>query len=106
MEENINTDLPQYIDLQVPSGYVRTVLSGRNVLIIRRNSTFQAFDLQCPEQDCSTPMTFDGLKLQCPCDNSEYNSLNGSALTEGFSCFAKEYLVEPLQGPILRISNF
>jgi len=106
MNETIDIDLPQYLDLQVPSGHVSTTLSGRRVIIIRRSSTFQAFDLKCPEQDCSTPMSFDGLKMKCPCDNSEYNSLNGSALTEGFSCFAKEYLVEPLNGSILRISNF
>ncbi len=104
----VNLDLPEFINLQVIGGHTSTVISNRNILIIRRSSNFQAFDLQCPEQNCSTPMSFDGLKLICRCNNNqhEYNSLNGSPLTSGTTCFAKEYRVENLNGSILRITNF
>lgn len=106
INETVNLDLPEFIDLQVPGGFASTRLGGRNILLIRRNSNFQAFDLQCPEDSCSSPMSFDGLKLICSCNQEEYNSLNGAPLTSGASCFAKEYSVENLNGSILRISNF
>ena len=106
INEVINLDLPQFIDLRVPGGHASARIGGRDILIIRRNSNFQAFDLQCPEQDCTSSMTFDGLRLTCPCNQAAYNSLDGSPLTEGFVCPAKEYLVENINGAILRITDF
>jgi len=106
MNETVNLDLPQFIDLQVTGGYKITNLGNRDVVLIRRTSNFQCFDLQCPEQNCNIRMNFDGLKLICTCNQHEYNSLNGSPLTEGLSCFAKEYRAENLNGSILKITNF
>ena len=52
-------------------------------------------------------------EIKYPIDNiafvmndSEFNILNGAPLTEGVNCFANEYLVENLNGSLLRITNF
>lgn len=84
----------EYNDLQVyPSYVIKNNLQGRNVLIIRQKANlFKVFDLQCPEKDCTSSMTFDGLKLKCPCTKKQYNSLNGSPIN-GKGCFALEYNV-------------
>ncbi|CAL2103522.1 Rieske domain-containing protein [Tenacibaculum sp. 190130A14a] len=104
LNEVINLSNPEFIDLQVPNGSAITRIGGRTVLVIRRNSHYQAFDLECPEKNCGSPMTYDGLKLKCPCDNKEYNSLNGSPLNnEG--CFALEYNVLQINSSSLQISR-
>lgn len=107
VDETINLDLPQFIDLRVPGGWVSTRLTNRNVVIINRSSGFKAFDLQCPEEHCSSSMNYDGLKLICTCNQEEYNPLSGGApLTEGVECFAKEYLTQTINSSTIRISNF
>jgi len=104
MNETINLSNPQFIDIQVPGGYTYVSLGGRNLLIIRRtDSSFKAYDRQCPERDCSSSMTFDGLKLICPCSDKEYNSLNGSPL-DGEGCFALEYTTILVGDSTLQIS--
>ena len=80
VNETVNLDLPQFIDLQVPGGWAYTT-GGQQGLIIYK---------------ATNPL----------CDDSEFNILNGAPLTQGISCFANEYLVENLNGSILRITNF
>jgi len=63
----------------------------------------------CPGQtisSCSQMIVDSNLRILCQCDDSEFNILNGAPLTEGTSCFANEYLVENLNGSLLRITNF
>ena len=100
----INLSNPEFINLLVPSGFAITTLSGRNILLINNTSTYKAYDLECPENDCSSDMTFDGLKLICPCSEKEYNSLNGSPI-DGDGCFALEYNVTQTSTSTLQISN-
>jgi len=109
--ETINLDLPEFIDLQVPGGWAYANGGVKGIIIFNLNGTqFKAFDRLCPEQNpsssCSQMIVDDNLRMVCPCDDSEFNYLNGAPLTEGISCFANEYLVENLNGSILRISNF
>lgn len=104
LNEVINLNNPEFINLQVPNGSAITSIGGRTVLVIRRNSHYQAFDLQCPQKNCGSPMTYDGLKLKCACDNKEYNSLNGSPL-DGEGCFVLEYNVLQINSASLQISR-
>ncbi|WP_299617225.1 Rieske 2Fe-2S domain-containing protein [uncultured Tenacibaculum sp.] len=105
LNETVNLSNPQFIDIQVPGGHTVANIGGRNLIIIRRNnSDFKAFDLQCPDGNCTSPMTFDGLKLVCPCNNKEYNSLNGSPI-DGEGCFALEYNVIQIGNTALQISR-
>ncbi len=101
--ELIYLNNPEFLKLTVPGGNVISSLSGRVVLIIRKSSSYKAFDLQCPEKDCDEPMIFDGLKLICSCSKKEYNSLNGSPI-DGKGCFALEYNTQ-INGNTLIISR-
>ena len=102
----IDLDNAEFVDLQVPGSDVIFSRAGRNILIIRRTTTnYKAFDLECPERNCSTPMTFDdGLKMECSCHNKEYNSLNGSPI-DGEGCLAMEYIVTNIGNNALQITR-
>ncbi|MCH2034627.1 MAG: hypothetical protein MK202_14040 [Tenacibaculum sp.] len=105
LNETINLSNPQFIDIQVPGGHTIINLGGRRVLIIRRTtSSFKAYDMECPEGDCTSAMTFDGLKMICPCSQKEYNSLNGSPI-DGQGCFALEYTALQISSTALQISR-
>ncbi|SDS42467.1 hypothetical protein SAMN05216503_3020 [Polaribacter sp. KT25b] len=100
----INLNNPQFLNLQVPLGYASATIDGRDLLIIKSTSSYKAYDLECPEADCSDKMTFDGLKLICPCSKKEYNSLNGSPI-DGEGCFALEYNVMQTNNSTLQITR-
>lgn len=107
--ETVNLNLPQYIDLQVPSGWAYTSGAIQGIIIQNTgigNPSFKAFERACPNYDCSIPMVFDGsLKLKCSCDNSEYSIYDGSPQTSGNRHFAREYRVVK-SGSALIITNF
>jgi nitrite reductase/ring-hydroxylating ferredoxin subunit len=110
VNETINLDLPQFIDLQVPGGWAYTVGGHQGLIIYNINGVqFKAYDRLCPGQNissCSQMIVDSNLRILCQCDDSEFNILNGQPLTPGVECFAKEYLVENLNGTILRVTNF
>lgn len=110
VSETVNLDLPQFIDLQVPGGWAYTSGGHQGLILYNINGTqFKAFDRLCPGQNissCSQMIVDSNLRILCQCDDSEFNILNGSPLTQGVTCFAKEYLVENLNGSLLRITNF
>lgn len=110
VDETINLNLPQYINLQTPSGWLYTKGGIKGIVIQNTgigNPPFKAFDRACPNNDCTTAMNFDGsLKLKCSCDNSEYSIIDGSPQTAGNTHFAREYKVNVLNGSILNITNF
>jgi len=108
--ETVNLDLPQFIDLQVPGGWAYAPGGHQGLIIYNLNGVqFKAFDRLCPGENissCSQMIVDTNLRILCQCDDSEYNILNGAPLTTGSSCLAKEYLVENLNGSVLRITNF
>ncbi|MDO9275911.1 MAG: hypothetical protein Q7T92_10225 [Lutibacter sp.] len=110
VNETINLNLPQYINLQTPSGWAYTSGGIKGIVLQNTgigNPPYKAFDRACPNNDCAAPMTFDGsLKLKCSCDNSEYSIIDGSPQTAGNSHFAREYRVNVLSGSTLNITNF
>ncbi|MFD1292213.1 hypothetical protein ACFQ5N_00060 [Lutibacter holmesii] len=108
----INLDLPQYIELQTPSGWVYTSGANDGIQGVFIQNTgigsppYKAFERACPNNDCDEPMTFDGsLKFKCSCDESEYSVLDGSPQTAGNSQFAREYNVTLINQSTLNISN-
>jgi nitrite reductase/ring-hydroxylating ferredoxin subunit len=110
VDENINLNLPQYIDLQTPSGWTYTNGGIKGIVIQNTgigSPPYKAFDRACPNNDCTAPMTFDGsLKMKCACDNSEYSIIDGSPQTAGNIHFAREYKVIVTSSSTLNISNF
>lgn len=106
----LNLDLPQYINLLTPTGWAYTN-GGLNGIVIQNsgigNPPYKAFDRACPNNDCQTPMNFDGsLKLKCSCDESEYSILDGSPQTSGNSNYAREYRVILINSKTINITNF
>ncbi len=110
VDETINLNLPQYIDLQTPSGWAYTDGGIKGIIIQNTgigNPPYKAFDRACPNNDCAVPMTFDGsLRMKCSCDNSEYSIIDGSPQTTRNNHFAREYKVIITSSSTLIISNF
>lgn len=110
VDETINLNLPQYIDLQTPSGWAYTNGGIKGIILQNTgigNPPYKAFDRACPNNNCAVPMTFDGsLKLKCSCDNSEYSIIDGAPQTAGNIHFAREYRVNVINGSTLNIRNF
>lgn len=106
----VDLNLPQYIDLQTPTGWVYTTGAIKGVIIQNTgigNPPFKAFERACPNADCAAPMTFDGsLKLKCSCDNSEYSIIDGAPQTSGDLHYAREYRVLQVSPSTLNITNF
>lgn len=102
----VNMELPSYISLQTIGGYSYIENEGiKGIIVVRRSTEYKAFDRACPNNDCQEPMTYNGLKLKCSCDDSEYSILDGSPQTSGNSYFAREYRVT-VNGSYLQITNF
>jgi len=109
----IDLNLPQYIDLQTPTGWEYTTggSDGLKGILIQNtgigNPPYKAFERACPNNDCGQPMEFDGsLKLKCECDDSEYSIIDGSPQTEGYNLSAREYRVLQTSPSTLNITNY
>lgn len=108
----IDLNLPQYIGLQVSGSWVNTPTTPgygiKGILIYNKNKTYIAFERACPHltvTDCSR-MDFDGLYLNCPCDDSKFNIFNGGTSTTGVVYNAREYHVQVINSTTLRITNY
>lgn len=110
VDESINLNLPQYSDLLTPTGWVYTTGGYKGIFIQNigiGGTPYKAFERACPNNDCNTPMTFDGTtKFICPCDKSEYSVLDGSPQTAGNNYFAREYRVVVVSSSQLNITNY
>ncbi len=110
VSETIDLNLPQFINLRVPGGWSYANGGHQGIVVFNLNgSQFKAFDRRCPEEspsNCSQMTVENSIKLDCACNNHQYNILNGSPLTSEGTCFAKEYFVDNINGTVLRISNF
>ena len=109
VNQNINLELPQYIDLNVPGGWAYAPGGLQGLIVYNLNGVqFKAYDRLCPGENLSScsQMVIENINMICTCDNSEHSIIDGRPLTTGSECFANEYLVENLNGSILRITNF
>lgn len=106
---NLVTDLnnPQLINAQTPGGHVILNGSSKGVLLFNKNGNdFVAFDLNCPNNNCSAPMVFENRLLKCTCDDSTYSvDFGGAPQTNNALCPAIEYQVLR-NGSTIRITNF
>lgn len=109
VDETLNLDLPQFINLRVPGGWGYAEGGIRGLVIFKLGNSFKAFDRRCPETDqslCTAMVVENDIILKCTCDDYEYNYLDGSPLTSGATCFAKEYNVQVISSTIIRITSF
>jgi len=110
VNESINLSLPSYIDLTVPGGWAYSSGGISGIIVYNINGTqFKAFERSAPHipsSSCSQMVVENSIRMKCPCDDSEFNILNGAPLTDGVSYSAREYLVTNLNGSVIRITNF
>ena len=110
VNETVNLDLPQFIDLQVPGGWAYTSGGFQGLIVYNINGNqFLAWDRLCPGENlsaCSQMIVDSNLRILCQCDDSEFNILDGSPLTQGVTCSLNRYNVENLNGSFLSITNF
>lgn len=111
VNETIFLNNPQFINLQVPGGWAYAPGGIRGLIIYNFNGTeFVAFDRACPHlspsESCSQMIVESSIKMVCPCDDVEYNILNGAPLTAGISFVAREYRATLISSNTLTITNF
>ena len=111
VDVTINLNISAYNNLLVPGGWANTPTSGygfKGILIYNKNGTFIAYERACPHlaiTECSM-MTFDGLLLTCPCDESTFNIFAGGVSESGVAYRAREYHVQQIGANSLRITSY
>lgn len=110
VNETINLANPEFINLQVPGGWAYANGGIKGIIIYNLNSnSFKAYERSCPHlvPSACTRMTVEqSFKMKCPCDQSEFNILNGSPLTANINYVTKEYKVTIINANTLKITNF
>lgn len=101
---------PEFIDLQVVGGwaYAQGGISG---LIIYHSgvNSYVAYERSAPHlrpEACSRMVVNNSLTMECPCDDSVFNLLNGSPMTDGVRYPARQYRVLTTGPNTLQITNF
>jgi nitrite reductase/ring-hydroxylating ferredoxin subunit len=111
VSQSINLSLPSYVNLSVPAGFSYVPGGLKGMIVYNVNGTeFKAYERAAPHlpvsNNCSQMVFENGIKMRCPCDDSEFSILDGAPLTEGVSYFAREYLATKLSENVLQITNF
>jgi nitrite reductase/ring-hydroxylating ferredoxin subunit len=108
-EFTINTNLPQFNNLNFPSNGVYINVAGigiKGIFVFNAGSgNFVAYDAACPNQalsDCST-MTKNGINAKCPCDGVEYSLFTGLAPNKQYPM--KAYRVQIIDATTLKVFN-
>ncbi len=110
VNETIFLNNPEYINLQVVGGwaYAQGGISGIIVYHMNTNN-FIAFERSAPHltpQTCSKMVVENNMIMLCPCDDSEFNILNGAPMTDGVNYAALQYRVVMIGNNTLQITNF
>lgn len=110
VNETINLANPEFINLQVPGGWAYANGGIKGIVIYNINgSSFKAYERSCPHllpSACSRMTVEQSFKMKCHCDQSEFNILNGTPLTQNINYVAKEYKVTIVSSSSLKITNF
>ena len=110
VNQTIFLNNPEFIDLQVVGGwaYAQGGISG--IIIYHYSSdNYIAFERSAPHlkpQLCSKMVVNNGLTMECSCDDSKFNILNGAPLTNGVDYSARPYRVLNTGPNTLQITNF
>lgn len=80
--KTINLNLANYNRLTTPLNYVIIPDIGiKGVIVVNSGLGFFAWDLACPNlpvSECSKMDVIDNLLVKCPCDEVQYNVVNGA----------------------------
>lgn len=101
---------PEFIDLQVVGGWAYTTGGISGIIIYHSGiNTFLAYERSAPHltpQACSQMVVKNSLTMECACDDSVFNILNGAPMTDGVNYAAKQYRVLNTGPNTLQITNF
>ena len=101
---------PEFIDLQVVGGWAYTTGGISGIIIYHSGiNTFLAYERSAPHltpQACSQMVVKNSLTMECACDDSVFNILNGAPMTDGVNYPAKQYRVLNTGPNTLQITNF
>jgi hypothetical protein len=107
----INTDLPQYNDLQFPGNHITLNNNyGLNGVVVyyAGGTNYSAFELTDPSHAVSTcsKLTIEGVVATCSCDDSkEFEILSGQPYGGTISQYTlKRYFVD-VNGSVIRVYN-
>ena len=111
VNETLSLNSPQYQNLLVPGGWVYAPGGIKGLIVYNFNGTeFSAFDRACPHisisDACSQMIVESGIKMICPCDDTEFNILNGAPLSAGVNVGARAYRATLVSSTTLTITNF
>ncbi len=101
---------PEFIDLQVVGGWAYSTGGISGIIIYHYGiNTYLAFERSAPHlspQACSRMVVTNGLTMECGCDDSVFNILNGAPLSDGVNYSARQYRVLNTGPSTLQITNF
>lgn len=101
---------PEFIDLQVVGGWAYSSGGISGIIIYHSGiNTYIAYERSAPHltpQSCSQMVVKNSLTMECACDDSVFNILNGSPMTDGVNYPAKQYRVLTTSPNTLQITNF
>lgn len=110
VNETIFLNNPQFINLQVVGGWSYSQGGIKGIIIYHSSiNNYVAFERACPHltpSSCSQMSVENSIKMVCPCDDSEFNLLNGAPLTDGVKFPARQYRVSLIGPNTLSITNF
>ena len=101
---------PEFIDLQIVGGWAYTSGGISGIIIYHSGiNTYLAYERSAPHlspQACSQMVVKNSLTMECACDDSVFNILNGAPMTEGVRYSARQYRVLNTGPSTLQITNF
>lgn len=110
VNETITLSNPEFINLQVPGGWAYANGGIKGIILYNINgNSFKAYERSCPHllpSDCTRMTVEQSFKMKCPCDQSEFNIINGTPLTTKINYIAKEYKATLINSNTLKITNF
>ena len=110
VNQTIFLNNPEFIDLQVVGGWAYSQGGISGIIIYHSGiNTYIAYERSAPHlspQGCSQMVVRNSLTMECPCDDSVFNILNGAPLTDGVNYAARQYRVLTTGPSTLQITNF
>jgi len=110
VNQTIFLNNPQYIDLQIVGGWAYSQGGISGIIIYHSGiNTYIAYERSAPHlspQACSQMVVRNSLTMECACDDSVFNILNGAPMTDGVNYAARQYRVLNTGPNTLQITNF
>lgn len=101
---------PEFINLQVVGGWAYSPGGLSGIIIYHAGiNNYLAYERSAPHRSpeaCSVMTVKNSITMFCSCDDSVFNLLNGSPMTDGVEYPAKQYRVLNTGPNTLQIVNF